>query len=344
MLAARYWAPRDLRLENTEPPVPEEGEVVIKVLASNICGTDLKSFLRGHPLMRPPMTMGHEFCGVVSEVGEGAKKFKQGDRVVASNSSPCGTCTFCTRGAPTLCERIPSRLIGFSIPGSYAQYMKIPRHIVSGNAYSVKTSVPPEEMACSEPLAAAIHALDRVKLERGMRVVLIGSGALGLMLLQLLKTEGMHVTMTNRSESRLRTAEKLGADQVLQVTDEDLVAKAKSAGGPPGPDLVIEAVGKKETWEAAFRIVREGGRVLFFGGCAAGTEVGFDAGKMHYGEVTMTGSFHHEPSSFKRAIAAIESGKVRVRSLLTHSVPLQRIQDGFGLMERREALKVTVTT
>jgi L-iditol 2-dehydrogenase len=344
MLAARYWAPRDLRLENAETPVPEEGEVVIKVLASNICGTDLKSFLRGHPLMRPPMTMGHEFCGVVSEVGDGVEKFKPGDRVVASNSSPCGTCAFCRLGAPTLCEKIPSRLIGFSIPGSYAQYLRIPRHIVSDNAYSVKTSVSPEEMACSEPLAAAIHALDRVKLESGMSVFLIGSGALGLMLLQLLKTKGIHVTMTNRSESRLRTAEKLGADEVLRVTDEDLVAKAKGAGGPTGPDLVIEAVGKKETWEAAFRIVREGGQVLLFGGCAAGTEVSFDAGKMHYGEVTVTGSFHHEPSSFKRAITAIESGKVRVRPLLTHSVPLQRIQDGFGLMERREALKVTVTT
>jgi len=222
--------------------------------------------------------------------------------------------------------------------------MRIPRHIVSENAYSVETSVSPGEMACAEPLAAAIHALDRVKLDRGMRVVLIGSGALGLMLLQLLKGKEAHVTMTNRSEGRLRTAEKLGADEVLQVTDEDLVAKAKGSSGGAGPDLVIEAVGKKETWEAAFRIVREGGQVLFFGGCAAGTEVSFDAGKMHYGEVTVTGSFHHEPTSFKRAITAIESGKVRVRPLLTHAVPLQKIQDGFGLMERHDALKVTVTT
>src|SRR5439155_22500937 len=133
---------------------------------------------------------------------------------------------------------------------------------------------PPEEMACSEPLAAAIHALDRVKLESGLRVVLIGSGALGLMLLQLLKTREIHVTMTNRSESRLRIAERLGADEVLQVTDEDLVAKARGAGGPTGPDLVIDAGGKKETWGAAFTIVRERGQFLFFGGCAAGPQGG----------------------------------------------------------------------
>src|SRR5207245_10511923 len=112
MLAARYWAPRDLRLENEETPLPEEGEVVIKVLASNICGTDLKSFIRGHPLMRPPMTMGHEFCGVVSEVGDGVKRFKAGDRVVASNSSPCGSCNFCRRGASRVGERTTVRLCG----------------------------------------------------------------------------------------------------------------------------------------------------------------------------------------------------------------------------------------
>ena len=237
MLAARYWAPRDLRLENTDTPLPDVGEVVVKVLASNICGTDLKSFLRGHPLMRPPMTMGHEFCGVVSEVGEGVKRFKAGDRVVASNSSPCGTCTFCRQGAPTLCERIPRRLIGFSLPGSHAQYVKIPRHIVSENTYSVKASVTPEEMACSEPLAAAIHALDRVNLGSGMRVVLIGSGALGLMLLQMLKTRDIHVTMANRSESRLRIAEKMGAwlrdARFMEALAGNLAGDAASQGRQP---------------------------------------------------------------------------------------------------------------
>ncbi len=344
MLAARYWAPRDVRVEEVETPGPENGEVVIKILASNICGTDLKSFVRGHPLMKPPMTMGHEYCGVVSEVGEGVKKFKEGDRIVASNSAPCRQCAPCRRGAPTLCERIPSRLIGFSIPGSYAEYVKIPSHIVRENAYPVEASISPEEIACAEPLASAIHALDRVRIKRGMEVVVIGSGSLGLMLLQLLKAKGAKVTMTNRSEGRLKTAELMGADEVLQVTDSDLVEKVKGASGGDGPDLVIEAVGKKETWEASFRMVRAGGEVLFFGGCAAGTEVAFDAGKIHYGEVTVTGSFHHEPGSFKRAVAAIVGSKVRVRPLLTHKVSLRGIQDGFSLMERRDALKVTVVT
>ncbi len=315
--------------------------MVIRVLASNMCGTDLKTFVRGHPLMKAPMTMGHEYCGVVSAIGSAVERFRRGERVVASNSAPCGSCPYCKRGALTLCERIPQSLIGFSAPGSYAQYLKIPRLIVSRNAYRAPSSVSPEEMACAEPLAAAIHALDKVKVRRGTQAVIIGSGALGLMLMQLLKARHARVTMTNRSEGRLRVAERLGADEVIQVYGSDLVAKVRKSANV-GPDLVVEAVGKKETWEDAFRIVRDGGQVLFFGGCAAGTLVSFDAGKMHYREVSTFGSFHHEPAAFNRAIRAIASGEVKVRPLLTHRLQLGEIREGFELMERREALKVTV--
>jgi len=341
MLAARFYAPRDVRVEDVEKPVPRKGELVIRVLASNMCGTDLKTFVRGHPLMRPPITMGHEYCGVVTALGDDVRKFKRGDRVVASNSAPCGECQFCKRGAMTLCEKIPQTLIGFSRPGSYAQYLRIPSEIVSRNTYRAPVTISSEEIACAEPLAAAIHALDKVKFRRGMNVVVIGTGALGLMLMQLLKARYARVAMTNRSEGRLRVAERLGADEVIQAEGSDLVGKVRKHWSI-GPDLVIEAVGKKDTWEDAFRIVRDGGQVLFFGGCAAGTIVSFDAEKMHYGEVSTFGSFHHEPSAFKRAIRAIATREVKVAPLLTHRLQIREIREGFELMERREALKVTV--
>jgi len=341
MLAARFHAPRDIRIENLGKPKPAKGEVVIRVLASNMCGTDLKTFVRGHPLIRPPVTMGHEYSGVVAELGEGVENFTVGERIVASNSVPCGGCVHCSRGALSLCERIPDRLIGFSLPGSYAHYLKVPAQIVKENMYRVKAGISPGEVACAEPLAAAIHALDKVTIKRGTRAVVIGSGALGLMLMLLLKASHAHVTMTNRSEGRLRVAERLGADEVLHVGDTDLVEKVRRASA--SPDLVIEAVGKKETWEDAFRIVRVGGEVLFFGGCAAGTIVTLDAGKLHYGEVKAMGAFHHEPRSFRRAVRVIEARKVDVRPLLTHRLRLEEIRDGFELMERRQALKVTVT-
>lgn len=342
MLAAVFYGPRDIRLEDVEEPHAGNGELIIRVLASNMCGTDLKTYIRGHPLMKAPMIIGHEFCGEVIEVGEGVDRFKRGDRVVASNSAPCMQCTMCRLGSLTLCEGIRESLIGFTLPGSYASYLKIPSAIVDRNTYLIKSSIEPREIACAEPLASVIHAIDKVRIREGDRVAVIGSGALGLMFLQLLKSMNAYVIMTNRSGERVKLAERLGADAAIQVTDENLANKIREATDGIGADLVIEAVGRKETWESAFKAVRKGGQVLLFGGCSAGTTVSFDAEKIHYGETQIIGSFHHEPSAFRRAIEAIESKVVNVKPLLTHNLSINDILLGFRLMEKREAMKVSI--
>jgi L-iditol 2-dehydrogenase len=342
MLAARYFAPRDVRLEELSEPEPRKDEVVLKVLASNMCGTDLKAYQRGHPLMKPPMTMGHEYAGLVSSVGSSVTRFKRGDRVVASNSAPCGQCGMCKKGSFTLCDVTQRELLGFSIPGSYAEFVRLPGRIVRKNAYKFSSSTPAAEIACAEPLAAVIHALDRAKPRMGSWAAVIGSGALGLMFLQLLKNAGLNVIMVNRSVGRLEIAERLGADQIVEADESNLVDSVRSATGGLGADLVVEAVGKKETWESAFRAARNGGGVLLFGGCAAGTNVSFEAQKMHYGETNLIGSFHHEPSAFRRAVKHIESGRVKVKPLLSARMKLQDIQSAFQKMEKREALKITV--
>jgi len=338
--AARFHSPLDVRLEELAEPEAGKGEVVIRVLASNMCGTDLKSFLRGHPLLRPPITMGHEYCGVVVAAGEGAP-FKEGERVVASNSAPCMRCEMCSRGSYSICTSIKENMVGFSLPGSYAELMRIPAHIVSSNTYRF-SGPSPEEIACAEPLASVIHALDRVSVEEGETAAVVGAGALGLMFLQLLKARGAKVIVANRSEARLEVAERLGADVLLSVSDENLVSRLKDATDGVGADLVVEAVGRKETWEACFMAARDGGTVLQFGGCQGGTVVAFDAGKIHYGETTVVGSFHHEPSAFRRAVNAIELGEVDVAPFLTHRVRLEDILEAFELMKTRQAMKVSV--
>ncbi len=342
MLAATYFAPRDVRLEEVTDPVARKNEVVLKVLASNMCGTDLKAYQRGHPLMKPPITMGHEFAGVVSSVGSNVSRFKRGDRVVASNSAPCGRCGMCRRGSFTLCEVTQRELLGFSIPGSYAEFVRLPGRIVRKNAFKFSSPTSAAEIACAEPLAAVIHALDRVKLRRGSWAAVIGSGALGLMFLQLLKQEGLHVVVVNRSSGRLDVAETLGADRVVEADESRLVDLVRGSTNGMGADLVVEAVGKRETWQSAFRAARNGGDVILFGGCAAGTEVTFEAQKMHYGETNLIGSFHHEPSAFRRAVRNIESGRVRMKPLLSARMRLEEIEEAFQRMERREALKITV--
>ena len=340
MKAARFYAPRDVRVEDVERPAPGRGELLIEVLSSNMCGTDLKTFARGHPLVKPGTTMGHEYSGVVRGVGEGLD-FKAGDRVVGSNSCPCGRCEMCKRGSYTLCTEIKEALVGFSVDGSYARHLRIPAGISRENTYRF-VNAKPEEAACAEPLAAAIHALDLARVRRGETVAVVGSGALGLMFLQLLKGEGAKVIMTNRSEGRLELAERLGADEVIRVSDENLEGSVKKSTAGLGADVVIEAVGRRETWEAAFKATRDGGRVIEFGGCAGGTVVSFDAGKVHYGETAIIGAFHHEPTAFRRAVEAIESGKVNAAPLVTHRLKLEEILDGFELMEKREALKVAI--
>jgi L-iditol 2-dehydrogenase len=248
----------------------------------------------------------------------------------------------CWRGSFSLCDVTQRELIGFSIPGSYAEFVRIPGRIVRKNAYKFSSSTPAAEIACAEPLAAVIHALDRVKPIRGSRVAVIGSGALGLMFLQLLKHAGLYVVMVNRSTGRLGVAERLGADRIIQADESNLADLVRGATDGLGADLVVEAVGRKETWESAFRATRNGGEVLLFGGCAAGTMVSFDAQKIHYGETNLIGSFHHEPSAFRRAVRYIESGRVKMKPLLDARMKLQDIQDAFQRMERREVLKIAL--
>jgi L-iditol 2-dehydrogenase len=338
--AARFYGPRDVRVEEVEDPVPAQGQLVIEVLASDMCGTDLKAYLRGHPLIKPPMTIGHEYCGIVTEAGEGSR-YRKGDRVVASNSCPCMNCDLCKRGSYTICTSIKDQLVGFSFPGSYSSHMLVPEAIAQRNTYTFSRSSP-EEIACAEPLAAAIHAVDRVVVSPGDKVAVVGAGALGLMLLQVLKSKEAYVLVANRSGGRLDLASKLGADEVLQVTDETLVERIRGATGGKGADLVVEAVGRSDTWIGSFGATRDGGQALMFGGCASGTQVPFDSGKLHYGETNIVGSFHHEPSSFRRAVEGIESGRIRVSPFITRRMKLEEIVDAFGLMERREAMKVAI--
>lgn len=343
MKAAVFYGPRNVKIEEIGLPKAGEGELVIRILVSNVCGTDLRTWQGGHPLMRPPVVIGHEYYGIVKEVGRGVKEFRAGDEIVGSNSCPCMKCVMCNTGSLTLCEEIPKNLIGFSIPGSHAEYMRVPAHIVKGNIYHAPKGVAGEEIACSEPLAAAIHALDKLSIKEGMRVAVLGSGALGLMFLQLLKRTGVYVVMTDGMVGRLKIAERLGADKVIEVTQGSVVTPLKEATDGLGPDLVIEATGTKQAWENAFRAARDGGKVLLFGGCPGGTQVSFDATKLHYREITILGSFHHEPREFRKAIDAISKGTIRVKDLISLKLPLSQIGDAFEMMEKKEALKVAIS-
>lgn len=339
MRAVVYRGPDELELADLPPPTAGPGELVVEVDRALTCGTDLKTYRRGHPLIPPGSVLGHEFVGRVAEAGEGAP-FPEGAWVVAANSAPCGRCFWCRAGQESLCAELEGRL-NF---GAYADYLRLPAHIVARNTFLLPEGLAPEEAALLEPLACVVHGQAIAGIQPGETVAILGgSGPIGLLHLQLARLAGAaRVFAAGRSPQRLAVAGELGADELIADDFEAAVRRVRELTEGRGADVVIEAVGRPEAWQAAVAACRRGGRGLFFGGCPAGTQVALDAGRIHYGELTLLGSFHHTPVDVARALQLLSEGKVRGAPLLTHRLPLQRAKEALELMERGEAIKVVL--
>ena len=187
MRAIQYYGPQDIKLENVMVKPPEEGEVVVKVMSALTCGTDVKTFRRGHPVLIKsiPSGFGHEFAGIVDKVGKGVDKFKVGDRVVAANSAPCGKCFFCKREEYNLCENLDL------LNGAYAEYITVPARIVEKNMLILPNNLSFDKAAFSEPLANVVHGIERTDIKEGQSVGIIGIGPIGLMFARLAKLKGI---------------------------------------------------------------------------------------------------------------------------------------------------------
>ena len=342
MIAARFYAPGDLRVEEVELPRIGKGELLIRNRVALTCGTDLKMFLRGHRLATPPLIIGHEFAGTVEKIGDGVEGFEEGMRVVAANSAPCMSCYYCRIGKPNLCDRLDEVLVGFSSPGAYAEYVRLPARIVKQNTYEVPKDVPLESAAFVEPLACVVHGIELSNIKTGDSVFVIGAGPIGLMHIQLARIRGAKtVVVADASSERLQRATQLGADQ--SITSGDPVSEVKALTENRGADVTIEAVGKPETWELAVRTTRKGGTTVLFGGCPAGTTASIDTGLVHYGELALKGVFHHTPSDVREALRLISTRQVKVAPLVTHRMKLTEVEAALRLMQKGTAIKVAIT-
>ncbi len=343
MLAIQFYKPGDLKAEQVPIPEAGEGELVVKSHVALTCGTDVKMFKRGHPLAKAPQIIGHEFAGMVSKVGKGVELFKVGMNVVSANSAPCNKCFYCLMQQPNLCEHLEEGMLGFTWPGSYAEYVKIPEKIVRENTFQIPEGVPLECVASLEPLACVVHGWDLVGQSLGGVVVIIGGGPIGLLHAQLARINGARVvSLVDLVPERLREAEKMGVDNVINSATENLFDRVMNLTNRRGADVVVEAVGRGETWESTIGLVRKGGTVLLFGGCPSGTVVSFDAEKFHYGELHVQGAFHHTPASVERAFRLIVSGQVSIRPLISHEMPLEKAEEALRLMGEGKTLKVAL--
>jgi L-iditol 2-dehydrogenase len=341
MTAAVLYGKEDLRIEQVPVPSAGPGEIVVSVAAALTCGTDLKVYRRGYhaKMLKPPIPFGHELAGTVVEVGKGVKKFRVADRVVALNSAPCDVCYYCKHNQQNLCDDLLFN------NGAYAEYIRIPARIVEKNTLQVPDDVPFEHAALTEPLACVVRGLEETGAQPGDSVVVIGAGPIGLMFINTARLAGMHVTAVVKRDEQIEAAKIFGAEHVVQTTAVKDVISAVRRVTPNhrGVDVAIEAVATPSTWQQAVEMVRKGGTVNFFGGCAAGTRVDLDTNRLHYNDITLKASFHHTPATARRAFELITSKQFNCREYITGRAPLSRLDEVFRrLMDRANDIKTAI--
>ena len=341
MKAAMLYGVKDLRLENVEVPKVEAGEVLVKVKAATTCGTDVKIFQRGYveKVIKLPTVFGHEWAGEVVEVAEGLEWPEKGMRVRAGNSAPCLRCVMCRKGTYNLCENM------IWLWGAYAEYIKVPARMVLVNMQEIPEHVSFEEAAIAEPLACVLHGAEAAGVKLGESVAIIGAGPIGLLhLLTVKKMGAKKAIVIDLVEERLDMAAKLGADATINAGKADVVKAIMQLTKGYGADIVIEAIGLPATWEQALELARKGGTVLEFGGCPPGTEIKVSTEALHYGELTVLGTFHATPLHFRKASNMIAARTINVRPLITRKMKLEEIKEAFEILSTsKNEVKIAIT-
>ncbi len=279
MTAAVLYGKEDVKIEKVPIPHVEAGEVLVKVQVALTCGTDLKVYQRGYHarMIVPPALFGHELAGVIEEVGPGVRGFKKGMKVVALNSAPCQMCFYCSRHQENLCEDLLFN------NGAYAEYIKVPRRIVDLNMLAIPPHISFGEAAMVEPLACVLRGLHEAGVEIGDTVAVIGGGPIGLMFVHVAQAVGCNVIAVVKREAQIEAARRMGAHDVVHIgsVKDPIEAVRALSPGNRGADVVVEAVGRPEAWAWATEMVRKGGTVNFFGGCAKGSKVELDTNRPH---------------------------------------------------------------
>ena len=341
MKAAILHGREDVRIEHVPVPSAAPGELIVRVGAALTCGTDLKVFRRGYHarMIVPPALFGHELAGTVVEAGPGVSGFAPGDRVVALNSAPCGQCYFCARGQENLCDDLLFN------NGAYAEFIRIPSRIVAKNTLHIPDNVPLEHAALTEPLACAVHGFEDSNPRKGDIVAIIGGGPLGLMILHVAALAGYEVIALVKHDGQVEAARQLGAAHVVHTSSIRKAIRETRALTPKnrGVDIAIEAVGAPEAWQEAVELVRKGGTVNFFGGCAVNTHVTLDTNRIHYSDITLRATFHHTPAICREALELIAGGRFQAGAFITGHAHLYELNRVFEkMMNRSTEIKTAI--
>ncbi|MBA7472592.1 Sorbitol dehydrogenase [subsurface metagenome] len=341
MKAQLFYGPEDVRYENINIPEVRDDEVLVRIKSALTCGSDLKTYRRGHPTMiKEASVFGHEWAGDIVEIGSDVDNFKVGDRIVAVNSVPCYECYYCKLERYSLCENLIYN------NGAYAEYIKIPGKILKKNTYIIPDKIDYREAALLEPLACVAHGIEESNIKTDDMVVINGAGPIGLMFIALARLKGALVISVDLSDERLEYAKDFGADYTINASKEsDQVAAVKElTEDKKGVDVAVDATGIPEVWEMTILMGRKGATINLFGGCVSGTSVNIDTQLLHYSELTIKGVYHHTPYYVKKAFDLITSRQIDTVKFITADMPLEKLVSALELMGQQKGIKYNITT
>jgi L-iditol 2-dehydrogenase len=342
MIAAVFRGPGELKAEEVEYPEIGPEEVLIKVGANTLCGTDLR-LLRGEKTgLQIPTILGHEFAGRVADVGSRVKGYKLGDLVAVAPKIPCRRCYYCWRDMENNCT--DPCIMGYGAGGGLGEYVRVPAQgIEAGNLFAVEEGVSFEYLALAEPLSCCINGHHRTRIEVNDTVLIMGSGAIGVFHLQLSLLAGAGtVIVSEPSQSRREFARKLGAHVTVDPTTEDLASIVNEKTGGIGADATIICIGMPHLVNDAFGITRKGGRVNIFAGLAGTGWAEVEANLIHYKELEVTGTSDSRRRDYEVALRLIESGRIDVESMVTHRFSLAAVEEALDAAASGEGVKVAV--
>jgi threonine dehydrogenase-like Zn-dependent dehydrogenase len=325
MQAARLNAVGQMRIETVEKPVPGPGELLVRVEATGICGSDRHMF-RGEYPTALPVTLGHEFCGIVEALGEGAGRIAQGTRVTGDPNIACGHCAACRMGRPNLCHNLVA--IGVFRDGGFAEYLVMPEL----QAHALPADLDPVRGAFSEPLACCLHGLDVARIVPGSSVAVLGGGVIGMLMVQLARLAGAEtVVLSTRQQPRRELALSLGATHAVDPASGDPVDAIAGPSGivPGGVDVVLECAGVPETFRQSIALARRGGAVVVFGVMPKGEIVGIEPFDLLFRELRLEGAYLN-PLTHARAAKLVASGALELERLVSRSIGLAELPGILG--------------
>ena len=337
MRVAMYYNNKDVRVEEIPVPNIGPGELLVRIRASGICGTDVMEWYR---LPKAPLVLGHEISGDVVSVGDGVDKFKAGDRVFVSHHVPCMKCRYCQTGHHSVCDTL--RQTHFD-PGGFAEYIRVPAINVRLGTFLLPEELSYEEGSFIEPVGCVVRAHRFVGANLRQSVLILGSGISGLLNLQMARSNGAGlVVATDINEFRLATAKRLGADAVLLATD-NVPKELRELNEGRLADLVIVCTGALPAAEQAIQSVERGGTLLFFAPTAAGVKVPIPLFDFWRNEISIITSYAASPRDIEESIKLLQRGRIRVNEMITHRLGLNEASLGFRLVtEGQSSIKIII--